>query len=92
MYRSSYDGKLRRIFSEAKPFVTPYAATGSDEFVAEAIRSMLSANDEASFWPKASPARLKSLCPEMYEWVEEAFAEMEAATGKAQTLPAMQVA
>lgn len=83
VYRSSTDPTLKEIFATATAFVTPYAATGKDEFVAEAFRAMLSANDAASFWPKVSPQRLKRVNPELYTWVEDAFAEMKAAVSGA---------
>jgi hypothetical protein len=73
VYRSSVDPILRRLFSEAGAFVTPYAATGIDEYFAESLRAFVEANDTNSFWPRATRDRLRRIDPEMYEYVERLF-------------------
>lgn len=73
VYRSSIDPALRALFAEAKAFVTPYAATGADEYFAESVRAFVEANDPASFWPRATRARLRRIDPGMYEYVARVF-------------------
>lgn len=73
VYRSSVDPVLRRLFSEAQAFVTPYAATGIDEYFAESLRAYVEANDTNSFWPRATRDRLRRIHPDMYEYVERLF-------------------
>jgi hypothetical protein len=34
VYRSGYDGRIRAAFAGTRDFVTPYAATGIDEYIA----------------------------------------------------------
>jgi hypothetical protein len=70
IYLSGIDPKIRRAFLDARHFVTPYAATGIDEFFAEAVRAYAEVNDPASSWPPATKARLKQLDPAMYDIVE----------------------
>lgn len=73
VYRSSIDPQLRRLFSCATAFVTPYAATGADEYFAESLRAYVEINDPASFWPRATRARLRRIDPEMYDYIDELF-------------------
>jgi hypothetical protein len=73
VYRSSVDPVLRAFFSEAKAFVTPYAATGADEYFAECVRAYVEANDPASFWPRATRSRLRRIDPQMYAYVAHLF-------------------
>lgn len=73
VYRSSIDPQLRRLFSAARAYVTPYAATGTDEYFAENMRAYVEVNDPASFWPRATRARLRRLDPEMYAYLAELF-------------------
>jgi hypothetical protein len=73
VYHSSVDPKLRRLFSAATAYVTPYAATGADEYFAESLRAYVEANDPASFWPRATRDRLRRVDPKMYEYVEQVF-------------------
>ena len=70
VYRSGVDPELRRFFADARSFVTPYQATGIDEFWAEAVRAFVECNDPSSHWPKATRARLQRLQPEMYSYLE----------------------
>lgn len=73
MYRSGVDPLLRRLFSEARAFITPYAATGADEYFAECVRAYVEANDPHSFWPRATRARLARIDPKMCNYVERLF-------------------
>jgi hypothetical protein len=73
VYRSGYDPDVRAAFAGAREFVTPYAATGLDEYVAEALRAYVEINDPNSPWPKATKARLASVDPAMLRWVEGIF-------------------
>jgi hypothetical protein len=74
VYRSSIDPQVRMLFAAATAYVTPYAATGTDEYFAESVRAYVEANDPASFWPRATRARLRRIDPAMYEYVAELFA------------------
>jgi hypothetical protein len=73
VYRSSYDAEIRAAFSAARAFVTPYAATGLDEYFAECVRAFVEVNDAASPWPKATRDRLARLDPPMHAAVERLF-------------------
>ena len=73
VYRSSMDPILRRLFSEAQAFVTPYAATGADEYFAESLRAYVEANDANSFWPPATKLRLRKVDLRLYEYVDRLF-------------------
>ena len=73
VYRSGYDPQIRAAFGAARAFVTPYAATGLDEYFAESVRAYVEVNDTHSPWPKATRARLQRLDPPMYRCVEQLF-------------------
>lgn len=73
VYRSSVDPRIRRAFSRARAFVTPYAASGLDEYFAEAIRAHVGANDPTSLWPPATRARLVAVDPEIAGLVDGIF-------------------
>jgi len=73
VYRSGVDPVLRRLFAEARAFITPYAATGADEYFAECVRAYVEANDAHSFWPRATRARLARIDRAMFEYVERLF-------------------
>ena len=73
VYRSGLDPVLRRLFTGTRAFVTPYAATGIDEYFAEALRAFIEVNDVTSHWPRATKSRLRNLDPELYEYVERLF-------------------
>jgi hypothetical protein len=75
VYRSSVDPALRDLFSRARAFVTPYAATGTDEYFAESLRAYVEANDANTFWPRATRERLRRIDPQMYAYVERLFSE-----------------
>lgn len=74
VYRSGIDPELRRLFANARAFVTPYAATGIDEYLAEALRAYVEANDASSHWPRATRIRLRRVDSPMYDYVERLFA------------------
>ena len=73
VYRSGIDPVLRRAFMNARAFVTPYAASGIDEYFAEGLRAYVEANDRTSHWPRATKARLRTVDPALYEYVERLF-------------------
>jgi len=73
VYRSSIDLELRTLFAQARAYVTPYAATGSDEYFAESLRAYVGINDTASFWPHATPERLRRIDPGMFQYIENLF-------------------
>lgn len=73
VYRSSVDPALRALFGKARTYVTPYAATGLDEYFAENMRAYVEINDPASFWPRVSRERLRRIDPGMCEYVERLF-------------------
>ncbi len=74
VYRSGIDPQVRALFTNAVGFVTPYAATGVDEYFAESLRAYVEVNDPASPWPRATRARLRHADPGMHEFVELLFA------------------
>lgn len=74
VYRSSINPAIKRLFSEARTFVTPYASTGTDEYFAEGVRAYVEANDPQSFWPRATRERLRRIDPGMYNYIADLFA------------------
>lgn len=70
VYISGIDPEIRRAFANASKFVTPYAATGIDEYFAESVRAYVEVNDPSSHWPTATKIRLKSVDPAMYAIIE----------------------
>ena len=73
VYRSGIDPHVRGLFANATSFVTPYAATGVDEYFAESLRAYVEANDSASPWPRATRARLRHGDPGMHDFIELLF-------------------
>lgn len=73
VYRSGYDTTIRSAFARARSFVTPYAATGLDEYFAESLRAYVEVNDPDSPWPKATRARLTAVDPGLAAYIEELF-------------------
>ncbi|MDQ2679999.1 MAG: hypothetical protein M3Y21_03120 [Candidatus Eremiobacteraeota bacterium] len=73
VYHSGISPEVRRLFSNAREFVTPYAASAIDEYFAENLRAYVEANDPASFWPRATQERLRRVDPLMFEYVERLF-------------------
>jgi hypothetical protein len=76
-YLSSSDPNIRHCFERATAFVTPYAASGLDEYFAECGRAMLGVNDSGSLWPAVSPKRLLQLDPPMHQRMTEIFTPRE---------------
>jgi len=74
VYRSGIDPRIRALFAAARAFVTPYAATGIDEYFAEGLRAYVQANDPVSLWPQATRDRLHRLDPGMVEYLGDLFA------------------
>lgn len=71
VYLSTTDLRIREAFRNAREFVTPYAATGLDEFFAECLRAFVEVNDGAGPWPKATKARLRAFSPAMFDFFAE---------------------
>jgi hypothetical protein len=74
VYLSGVDPRVRRAFRSARAFITPYAASGLDEYFAESLRAWVEANDPRSPWPRATRARLRELDPAMAAILESIFA------------------
>jgi hypothetical protein len=74
VYLSGVDPRVRRAFRDARAFITPYAASGLDEYFAESVRAWVEANDPRSPWPRATRARLRALDPRMAAILESLFA------------------
>lgn len=74
IYFSGTSPEIRNAFINARSFVTPYAATGIDEYFAEATRAFVEANSKKSHWPPATRERLKRIDPTIYSIVENIFA------------------
>jgi len=97
VYRSGVDPRIRSAFASATAFVTPYAATGLDEYFAECVRAYVGVNDQASFWPRATRERLAKLDSAMLEIIASIFAALDGtshadfiqgAFGQSSTIPA----
>lgn len=67
VYLSSIEPAIRAAFSGARSFVTPYAATGVDEYFAEGMRAVAQANDPAADWPRATRESLYTKDPVLFE-------------------------
>ncbi len=75
VYRSGFDPQIRSAFAAARAFVTPYAASGLDEYFAECVRAYADVlNDTQSPWPRATRERLHACDPAMHAIVAEIFA------------------
>lgn len=72
-YLSGCDPQVRAAFLAAHEFVTPYAATGLDEYFAEALRAYVEVNDPHSLWPRATRTRLQRVDPAMFAYVRGLF-------------------
>lgn len=74
VYLSTTDAEIRAAFSVARAFVTPYAATGCDEYFAESLRAFAGDfNDPDSFWPRATRERLLCVDPGMHAICKRIF-------------------
>lgn len=78
VYRSGYDTTVRAAYARARSFVTPYAATGLDEYFAESVRAYVEINDPHSPWPAATRERLASVDPAIHAFLRQLFASFEA--------------
>lgn len=76
MYRSGIDPTIRAAFANATTFLTPYSATGVDEYFAEGLRAWVGANDPASAWPSVNRARLAKVDPALHDYLAATFAEV----------------
>jgi hypothetical protein len=83
IYYSGLAPEIRHAFKSARAFVTPYAATGLDEYVAECLRSLWSANDERSPRTPASPKRLRELDRTIYDVLQGILERLEHTAAKA---------
>jgi hypothetical protein len=73
-YRSATDPQIRAAYAAARGFVTPYAASGIDEYMAEALRAYADdLNDDTASWPPATRKRLRRCDPTMYAIVAKLF-------------------
>jgi len=72
IYLSSSE-KFREAYNEAREFVSPYAASGLDEYFAEGCRAMVSGNDGKRFWPEVSPSILEQKDPTLFKLLSEIF-------------------
>lgn len=74
-YRSTSDPDIRMAYAQTTGFLTPYAASGLDEYFAESGRAMASGglNDASCPWPPATAARLRKIDPRMYRIMSEFF-------------------
>ena len=75
IYRSGHDPAIRSAFATARTFVTPYAATGVDEYFAECLRAYVEVNDSTSPWPPVTRERLRGIDPAMHAVLEGFFAD-----------------
>jgi hypothetical protein len=73
VYRSGVDPRVRTLFASATAFVTPYAATGLDEYFAESLRAYVGVNDSVSLWPRVTRERLRRIDPAMHDYVDAIF-------------------
>src|SRR5579862_6670943 len=73
VYRSGVDPRVRSLYANASAFVTPYAATGLDEYFAESLRAYVGINDPSSVWPRVTRERLRRIDLEMHEYIDNIF-------------------
>jgi hypothetical protein len=73
VYRSGIDPRVRALYCRARAFVTPYAATGIDEYFAESLRAYVGVNDPSSQWPRATRERLRRIDAPMCDYVGSLF-------------------
>lgn len=74
IYFSGADAIVRQAFLSAKKFVTPYAATGIDEYFAECVRAYVGVNDSSSRWPSVSRSKLERTDSVIYAVIDGIFA------------------
>ena len=73
VYFSGIDSRVREAFVNAKSFVTPYAASGIDEYFAESVRAYVGVNDRSSHWPWVSRAILQETDVAIYSVIDAIF-------------------
>lgn len=73
VYFSGIDARVRDAFVNAKSFVTPYAASGIDEYFAESVRAYVGVNDRSSHWPSVSRAKLQQIDASIYSIIDAIF-------------------
>ena len=76
-YNSGRDPRVRAAYASARAFVTPYAASGLDEWFAEGVRAVAEANVPSSPWPMVSAERFRTIDPVGYDVVVGLMAEAE---------------
>ncbi|GAC1496212.1 MAG: hypothetical protein NVS1B2_16180 [Vulcanimicrobiaceae bacterium] len=74
VYFSGSNAPVRSAYAQARAFVTPYAATGLDEYFAEGCRAFVGVNDDSSPWQRATPERLASVDARFHAILAEIFA------------------
>ncbi|GAC1550417.1 MAG: hypothetical protein NVS3B16_24840 [Vulcanimicrobiaceae bacterium] len=75
VYLSGYDPAIRDAWNKARAYVTPYAASGLDEYFAESCRAFVGVNDAKSLWPVATRERLFSVDARLHAILDGIFAE-----------------
>jgi hypothetical protein len=73
VYRSGFDAQIAAAFAAARGHVTPYAATGLDEYFAESLRAYVEVNDAHCAWPRATRERLATIDPRMHAFLASLF-------------------
>jgi predicted anti-sigma-YlaC factor YlaD len=73
VYFSGANPDIRRAFSEARGFITPYASSGLDEYFAESVRAYVGVNDRISNWPSVSRAKLHQIDAAIYAIIDSIF-------------------
>ena len=76
-YNSGRDPRVRSAYAAAKAFVTPYAASGLDEWFAEGVRAVVEANVPTSPWPMVTRERFRKIDPHGFDVISELIAEAE---------------
>ncbi len=76
-YNSGRDPRVRSAYANARAFVTPYAASGLDEWFAEGVRAVAEANVPSSPWPMVTRERFRKVDPRGFEIISELIAEAE---------------
>jgi hypothetical protein len=66
IYFSGSDPRVRDAYNSTSCFMTPYAASGLDEYMAEGFRAYVGVNDPAAPWTPATRQRLREKDPALY--------------------------
>lgn len=75
VYFSGINSGVRKAFTDARSFITPYAATGIDEYFAECVRAYVGVNDRTSNWPSVSRVRLQQIDAAIYSIIDAIFGD-----------------